>query len=93
MKFQLQINYDHIFVYMYKNLQSYKNLRVYKHLSLLGILNQLACNRFMKSKLLVAAARDLYSACKLFPGKTITHELIGATFNRVFTGGTRIEDL
>jgi hypothetical protein len=78
---------------MNKNLQFYKNLRVYKHLSLLGILNQLLCNRIMKSKLLVAAAPALYNACKIFPGKTITHGFIGATFNRVFTGGAHIEDL
>ena len=78
---------------MYKNLQSYKNLRVYKHLSILGILNQLLCNRILKSKLLVAAAPDIYNACKFFPGKAITNGLIGATFNRVFTGGTRIGDL
>lgn len=78
---------------MYKNLQSYKHLRVYKHLSILGILNQLLCNRIIKSKLLVAAAPDLYNACKFFPGKTITNGFIGATFNRMFTGGTRIEDL
>jgi hypothetical protein len=78
---------------MYKNLQLYKNLRVYKHLSIVGILNHLICNRIMKSKILVAAAPALYRAASRFPGKTITHWFIGNTFNRVFTGGNRIEDL
>lgn len=78
---------------MSRNLQLYKNLRVYRHLSIPGIFNHLICNRVMKSKTLVAAAPTLYRAATRFPGKTLTHWLIAATFNRVFTGGNRIEDL
>lgn len=84
-------NYDHIC--MSKNLQLYKNLRVYKHLSLVGVLNHLLCNRIMKSKTLVAAAPGLYKAATRFPGSFITHSFIAATFNRIFTAGTRIEDI
>lgn len=83
-----QNNYDHI--WMSKNLQLYKNLRVYKHLSFFGILNHLICNRIMKSRTLVAAAPTLYRAATRFPGPLITHTAIAATFNRVFTAGTRI---
>lgn len=75
---------------MNTNLQAYKNLRVYRHLSVLGILNQMLCNRLMKSKALVAATPALYRAAIRFPGKTITHWLVGSTLNRIFTGGNKI---
>jgi hypothetical protein len=78
---------------MNTNLQSYKNLRVYRHLSLLGIINHIICNRVMKSQFLVSVSPALYQAARRFPGKTITHWLIGSTFNRVFTGGNKIEGL
>lgn len=78
---------------MNTNLAIFKSLRVYRHLSILGLLNQIACNRVMKSKMLVAAAPSLYKTALRVPGKWITHAMIGSTFNKVFTGGNSLEEV
>lgn len=78
---------------MSPKLQFYKNLRAYGHLSFYQIINQIICNRLMTSKHLVSASPYLYRAACRFPGSIITNWFIGNTFNRIFTGGNRLEDL
>ena len=78
---------------MNTNLQLYKNLRVYRHLNFYAILNALLCNRLMKSSMLVSAAPALYRAACRFPGKTVTHFVVGNTFNRVYTGGNSLDSV
>lgn len=78
---------------MNTNLQLYKNLRVYRHLNFYAIINAIVCNRVMKSKALVAAAPALYRTASKFPGKTVTHFVVGNTFNRVFTGGNSLNSV
>lgn len=82
-----------IYIIMSTNLQLYKNLRVYRHLNFYEIINAIICNRVMKSRMLVAAAPALYKFACRFPGKAVTHFVVGNTFNRVFTGGNSLESV
>ena len=78
---------------MNTKISNLKNLRVYRHLSISQLLSHLACNRIMKSRLLVAAAPSIYQYLCYFPGKTLTNLFISSTFNRMFTLGNSLEQL
>ena len=71
---------------------TFKVFRVYRKLSTLLIINDMMCNRIMKSKKFVELSPQLYRLSCRYIGHNFTNFVLQSTYCKIFSAGNSIQE-